>query len=239
MRRALLLAGGFGTRLRPLTDTVPKCLVPICGKPLLEIWFDLVFGGGVERALVNTHWLGEAVEAHVAGSRWRDRVDLVHEPELLGTGGTIKANRAYFGNEAFMVAHADNLTDFDVRGLGRAHAGRPHGCAMTMLAFEADRPEQCGILELDAHQVVTAFHEKVANPPSNVANGAIYVFEPEIADRIDAMPGPFIDLSTEIIPLYMGRIFAHQTDCFLRDIGTPESLKKAEKEFPKQRKQYK
>jgi len=230
--RALLLAAGLGTRLRPLTDTVPKCLVPICGQPLLGIWFDLLFGSGVvDRALVNTHWLAPAVESFVNASRWRDRVDLVAEPELLGTGGTVVANRGWLGDAAFLVAHADNLTDFDMAGLARAHAARPAGCAMTMLAFRTDDPRSCGILETDARGVVRGFHEKVANPPGNLANAAAYVFEAEVAAFAAALGKPVVDLSTEVIPHFTGRILSVETAGYHRDIGNPEALRRAEAEW--------
>jgi mannose-1-phosphate guanylyltransferase len=230
--RALLLAAGLGTRLRPLTDTVPKCLVPIHGQPLLGIWFDLLFGSGVvERALVNTHWLAPKVEAFVAASPWRDRVDLVSEPELLGTGGTIVANRGWIGDAPFLVAHADNLTDFDVTGLARAHAARPSGVAVTMLAFRTDSPRSCGILETDGRGVVQAFHEKVENPPGDLANAAVYIFDSEVADRAAGFGRPVVDLSTEVIPLYLGRIQAVETRGYHRDIGNPEALRLAEAEW--------
>ena len=94
--RALILAAGLGTRLRPLTETVPKCLVSIHGRPLLDYWFDLLFSeNAVDRARVNTSYLADAVSNHVATSQWRDRVDLIHETELLGTGGTVLTNRAF------------------------------------------------------------------------------------------------------------------------------------------------
>ncbi|MGH9203514.1 MAG: sugar phosphate nucleotidyltransferase, partial [Vicinamibacterales bacterium] len=86
--RALLLAAGYGTRLKPLTDAVPKCLVPIRGRPLLDYWLDLLFTDGIEAALINTHHLADRVQAFVAASRWKSRVTLVHEDSLLGTGGT-------------------------------------------------------------------------------------------------------------------------------------------------------
>src|SRR3954465_6326893 len=97
--RALLLAAGIGSRLRPITDTTPKCLVEVQGRPLLDYWLDLVFEGGIERVLLNTHWLAPQVEAHVAKSRWADRIDLVYEETLLGTGGTVLANRDWFQGE--------------------------------------------------------------------------------------------------------------------------------------------
>jgi mannose-1-phosphate guanylyltransferase len=229
--RALLLAAGIGSRLRPLTDTMPKCLVRVHDRPLLDYWLDLVFEGGVERALLNTHWLAEQVRAHVAQSRWRDRIDLVHENELLGTGGTVLANRAWFGDQPFLVAHADNLTDFDVEGLLSAHRGRPPGCIMTMLGFRTDDPSSCGILDLDDQNRVLAFHEKVKNPPGNLANGAVYVFDPAVITDIAALGKPIVDLSTEIIPNYLGRILCVETSGYHRDIGNPESLRRAHLEF--------
>ena len=229
--RALLLAAGIGSRLRPLTDTTPKCLVRVHDRPLLDYWLDLVFEGGIERALLNTHWLADQVHAHVAQSRWRDRIDLVHEDELLGTGGTVLANRAWFGDQPFLVAHADNLTDFDVAGLLSAHRNRPEGCIMTMLAFRTDDPSSCGILEMDAQHRVIAFHEKVENPPGNLANGAVYVFDPAVIADIAALGKPIVDLSTEIIPNYLGRILCVETSGYHRDIGNPESLHRAHLEF--------
>jgi mannose-1-phosphate guanylyltransferase len=226
--RALLLAAGEGTRLRPLTNTLPKCLVPIGGRALLDYWFDLVFAAGVERALVNTSYLSEQVRAHMAASPWRDRVDLVHEPELLGTGGTVLANRAWLGRDAFLVAHADNLTDFDVAGLFAAHHGRQAGCAITMLAFHTDRPWQSGILELDAQGIVQRFHEKVADPPGTLANAAVYIFDLEVLDFIAGLGRPIVDLSTEVIPAFLGRILAVTHTGYHRDIGTPDSLAQAQ-----------
>src|ERR1700721_3511247 len=86
--RALLLAAGVGSRLRPLTDNTAKGLVPVHGRPLLDYWLDLVFEGGIERVLLNTHWLASQVRDHVATSSWSTRIDFVHEDTLLGTGGT-------------------------------------------------------------------------------------------------------------------------------------------------------
>ena len=165
------------------------------------IW---LFEGGIERVLLNTHWLAPQVNDHVAASRWASRIDLVHEDTLLGTGGTVLANRAWFQNRAFLLAHADNLTDFDVAGFIQAHERRPKGHVMTMLGFRTDDPSSCGILELDQQNTVLAFHEKVQNPPGNLANGAVYIFEPEVVEAIASLGKPVVDLSTEIIPELLG-----------------------------------
>ncbi|WP_413208127.1 nucleotidyltransferase family protein [Rhodospirillum sp. A1_3_36] len=230
---ALLLAAGMGTRLRPITDTVPKCLVPIHGRPLLDYWLELLFeSNSIDRVIINTHYLHKQVDAHIAASRWRARIDLVYEPELLGTGGTLKANQALYGSNDVLVAHADNLTDFDVDDLVAAHQNRPRSAAMTMLAFRTDAPQTCGILELNAEGLVKAFHEKVEDPPGNLANAAVYIVTPEIVAAAEAVPRAFVDLSTEVIPNFVGRICAVETDGYHRDIGNLESLQRAHEEFP-------
>jgi mannose-1-phosphate guanylyltransferase len=222
--RALILAAGLGTRLHPLTITTPKCLAPIGGRPLLDYWLHALFAAGIERVLINTGHLAEIMRAHVAVSPWEKKIDLVHEPVLLGTGGTVLANQAYFRDEPFLVIHGDNLSDCDVQGLIAAHERRPAGCAITMLAFRTDQPRLCGILDCDDAGVVRAFHEKVAAPPGDLANGAVYVFEPEVADFLNRLGGKVIDLSTEVIPFFVGRIFAVIHSGYHRDIGNPASL---------------
>lgn len=229
--RALLLAAGIGSRLRPITETVPKCLVPIHGKPLLDYWLDRLPPTNVERILINLHYLANTVRAHVEATSSADRIDLVYEPTLLGTAGTVKANRDWFGTAPFLLAHADNLTDFDLRQLIAGHIARPAGCAITMLAFRTDNPQSCGILELGQNHIVEGFHEKVAAPPGNLANAAVYIVEPEVADFISQFNDSFIDFSTQVIPAFLGRILALENEGYHRDIGTPEGLRRAHDEF--------
>jgi mannose-1-phosphate guanylyltransferase len=229
--RALLLAGGLGTRLRPLTNHIPKCLVPVKGKPLLQYWLELLIPNGVDEILVNTHYLPVPVREFVAASPWRDRITLVHEEMLLGTGGTVLRNRQFFAEEAFMVAHADNLTQFDPLAFFERHRTRPAGCEITMMTFETDDPGSCGIVEEDERGVVTAFHEKVENPPGNHANAAVYIFEPSVIGFLESLGRPVIDLSTEVIPRYLGRIATFHNHGYHRDIGSPESLAKAEHDY--------
>lgn len=229
--KALLLAAGLGIRLRPLTDRIPKCLVPIRGKPLLEYWLDALLCNGIREVLVNTHHLAGMVEAFRDTSPWRDRVKLVYEPELLGTGGTILANRDFFGREAFLVAHADNLSRFSVPAFREAHAQRPRAAVMTMMTFDTDAPSSCGIVETDAEGLVVRFHEKVGNPSGRRANGAVYILEPEVVDFVASLGKRFVDLSTEVIPRFLGRIATFHNVDYHRDIGTLESLRRAEVEY--------
>jgi mannose-1-phosphate guanylyltransferase len=229
--RALLLAAGLGTRLRPVTDRIPKCLVSICGKPLLGYWLDLLLPNRVDRILINTHYLPDAVQSYIAASPWRESIDVVHEDELLGTGGTVLRNRNFFKNKAFIVAHADNLTRFNVRSFLDAHTRRPIGVEITMMTFDTDMPQACGIVEQDERCVVTAFHEKSVSPPGNRANAAVYIFEPSVIDFLAGIGREVIDLSLEVLPHYLGRIQTFHNADYHRDIGTLESLARAEREF--------
>ncbi len=230
--KAVLLAAGLGTRLRPMTDRVPKCLVPIHGKPLLGYWFDLLFSAGIESALVNTHHFPDAVRAYVATSPWRDRIRLVHEPELLGTGGTVLAAREFLAGGAFLVIHADNLSRFDVRAFIDRHRTRPPGTDITMMTFRTDAPRSCGIVALDDRGVVVDLHEKVEHPPGDIANAAVYIFEAAVLEFLAGLRGPYIDLSTQVLPRYLGRIFTFHNADYHRDIGTPDSLRCAQSEYP-------
>jgi len=111
--KALLLSGGFGTRLAPLTNTTPKCLVPIGGVPLMDYWLKQLVDFGIKDILINTHHLADKVREHVKYSPWAEYITLVHETELLGTAGTLRHNNAFFDTESFFVAHADNLAVLD------------------------------------------------------------------------------------------------------------------------------
>lgn len=229
--RTLLLAAGLGTRLRPITNTVPKCMVPIHGKPLLDYWLDLLLNDGVERILINTHYLPDSVNSFVAESTWSKSITLVHEDYLLGTGGTVLRNRAFSKGQALMVAHADNLTRFKPSEFIRAHVNRSPECVMTMMTFDTDAPQSCGVVELDERGVVQAFHEKVANPPGIRANAAVYIFEPSVIDYIASLNKDVCDISNEVLPHFIGKIQTYHNTDYHRDIGTLESLALAEREF--------
>jgi len=229
--RALLLAAGLGTRLRPLTNNIPKCLVPVNERPLLDYWLELLITQGIERVLINTHYLADVVKQYIAESRWTKQIEIVHEELLLGTGGTILHNRDFFKEQPFLVAHGDNLTVFDVNNLISRHEKRPNNIDITMMTFETDTPSACGIVEENDGGIVTAFHEKVVNPPGNRANGAVYIFEPSVIDFLVGLKSDAIDLSREVLPHFMGRIYTYFNRGYLRDIGTPESLHQAEKEI--------
>ena len=229
--RALLLSAGAGSRLRPITDRTPKCLVPILGRPLIDYWLDLTLGQGIERVLINTHHNSDQVNDHIANSSWCDRITVLYEDTLLGTGGTILRNRSFFDDEPFLVAHADNLTLFDLHKFQARHASAPDSISITMMTFLTDTPETCGIVEEDEGGIVCAIHEKISNPPGNRANGAVYIFAPSIIQFLKTLRKEVIDLSTEVIPHFIGKIQTFTNSAYHRDIGTPKSLQLAELDF--------
>lgn len=229
--KAVLLSAGEGTRLRPITLHTPKCLVPVHGRPLLAHWLDLLMPH-VDRVLINTHYLPEPVRRFVAESPWADRIDVVHEHELLGTGGTLVANGAYLRGAPFLVAHADNLTWFDVPGFLDRHRRRPPEAHVTMMTFRTDAPRSCGIVDVAPDDIVTAYSEKPARPAGNLANAAVYLFEPDVLEFMFSLGRPLLELSVDIIPAYVRRMIAWENRWYHRDIGTPESLERAGREYP-------
>ncbi len=231
--KALLLSAGLGTRLRPITDAVPKCLVPINGKPLLEYWLENLSKVGIDEFLVNTSYLHKQVEEFVNNSKFKDKIALVYEDELLNTGGTILANKEFFKDEEFMIIHADNLSFCDFEEFINSHKKRSKNCEITMMLFNSDNPSSCGIVELDENDVVQKFHEKVKNPPSTLANGAVYICEPSIITFLESLGKKDIDFSNDVLPAYMGKINTFLNDVYHRDIGTIESYAKSQIEVLK------
>lgn len=226
--KAFLLAAGLGTRLRPITDTTPKCLIEIGGRPLLDIWLDALAKAGVQEVLVNTHHLAALVEAHVARRSTSPVVRLSHEPVLLGSAGTLSANRDFVADDdMFLVINADNLTDFDLGVLVDAH--RAAATIATLSVFKAPRPSECGIVEVVAGRVV-GFVEKPVNPGSDVANAGMYAFDPSVLDEIpESLP---CDIGFDLLPRLVGRARAVALgDCYFLDIGTPAALERARDEW--------
>ena len=229
--RALLLAAGLGTRLRPITDTTPKCLVPVHGQALLAIWLQRLAQAGIGPFLINTHYLSAQVDAFVATNPYQKDISLVHERDLLGTAGTLVANLDFFGGADGLLIHADNYCLADFSEFLQAHRSRPPECVITMMTFRTDAPSSCGIVELDARGVVIGFHEKVANPPGNLANGAVYVFSAELLKRLRSDLNSAKDFSTEVLSRYLGKIYSYETSRLFLDIGTPKNYVKANKQL--------
>jgi mannose-1-phosphate guanylyltransferase len=211
---AYVRAAGLGTRLRPLTERVPKCLVPIAGRPLLGWWFELLAQHGVDRVVLNVHSHPEQVNTYVAALTTPIRVKLVHEPTLLGSAGTLRTNRAAAMNDA------------DLTALLAVH--RRSNKLATLGLFKAPIPEQCGIVEVDGDGIIRNFEEKPRVPRSNLAFSGVLVGTPALLDQIpDTVP---CDLGREVLPKLTNRMAAWRIPTYLRDIGTPEAYEAAQTE---------
>ena len=157
--KAFLLAAGVGSRLRPITDTLPKCMVVVDDRPLIDVWLDAFDRADVDEVLVNLHHLPDAVRDHIAARHGPPVVRTFFEPDLLGSAGTLAANRHWVdGGEMFLACNADNLTDFDLRSLIDEHRG--HGAIATLTVFHSDNPSAGGVVEVDGDGTVTGFAEK-------------------------------------------------------------------------------
>jgi mannose-1-phosphate guanylyltransferase len=227
--KAFLLAAGLGTRLRPITDTIPKCMVAIDGRPLIDIWLDALDRAGVDEVLINLHYLPEVVTAHLAQRGTPPAVRTAVEPELLGSAGTLLAGRDWIaGERAFLACYADNLTDFDLRSLVDFHAA--HGAPATVTVFRSERPSAGGVVEVDPSGRMVGFTEKPAKPTSDLTNAGMYAFHPAVLDAIDGMPP--LDIGYHLLPRLVGQAFALPVDGYFRDIGTTESYQRARREWP-------
>ena len=227
--KAFLLAAGVGSRLRPITDTIPKCMLDIDGRPLLDIWLDAFNRADVSEVLVNLHHLPDVVRRHLATRTAPPVVRTFFEPELLGSAGTLRANQQWVEKEEFfLVCYADNLTDFDVRSLVDTH--QEHGAIATMAVFHSERPSAGGVVELDATGRVTGFVEKPAEPVSDLTNAGMYAFHPGVIDEISGTPPN--DIGYDLLPKLVGRARAVLVEGYFRDVGTPDAYRRAREEWP-------
>jgi len=227
--RAILLAAGLGTRLRPITLQTPKCLVSVGGQPLLERWLRQLEKAGCKEAIINTHYLAKQVENFL-----QDRppsnmiIKTSYETKLLGTAGTLLANKSFFEDGTGLLIHADNAMEDDLGTFLTAHKARHSDCLLTMLTFNTDNPRSCGIVNCNSNGVIDAFYEKVDNPPGNRANGALYAFDQLFLDYLSSIDPEPSDFSTEVLPTMLGRMQACHTKGHYLDIGTPAALAKAQ-----------
>ena len=235
--KALILAGGLGSRLRPLTDMIPKCLVPIGGRALLDYWVECLIEAGISEARINTHAHAERMREHIGSVNAAGRLRLAesYEPELLGSAGTVAAN-ADLADDAdeIVIIYADNLSDIDLRPLIAFH--RQHGDPLTMVLFRAPNPRACGIADLDGEGRIVSFVEKPERPTSDLANAGLYVVDAAAYREIAAM-GAF-DLGFDVLPKFVGRMRGWVWGGYYLDIGTHEALERARREvastFPDQ-----
>jgi mannose-1-phosphate guanylyltransferase len=220
--KAFVLAAGLGTRMGAITQSMPKCLLPVAGKPLLGRWFDLLARAGVSHALVNTHHLAEPVRAYVASTALPLEVRLAHEPVLLGSAAP--CGRTGSSRRARSVSSWSTRTMPD-RGPDGTRPRPPHGHRRHPGLFRVPDPQTRGIVELDATGTVVAFTEKPERPKSNLAWAGLLVGTPELLAVIPEQTP--CDLGHDVLPRLVGRTRGLEIEGYHRDVGTPESYRQA------------
>lgn len=227
--KAFLLAAGLGTRLHPLTLNKPKCLVPIAGESLLEIWLKLLRKYGITEVLVNVHDHAAQVRDVVDRSVYKNAVTISEEPFLLGSAGTLRANRDWVKSESlFWIFYADVLTNVRLDRMLEFH--KEHSGAATLGVYEAECPERCGIAAIDERNCIVDFVEKPAQPRSRLAFSGLMIGTPALLEVLpDWIPA---DLGYHVLPRLVGHMFAYPIREFLIDVGTPENYTIAQQNWP-------
>jgi mannose-1-phosphate guanylyltransferase len=229
LMKAFLLAAGNGTRLRPLTDSVPKCLLPIRGVPLLEIWLNNCKAAGITDVLVNAHAHAEAIRQFAAQQTTEVRIRIAEEPELLGSAGTVGANREFVsGEEPFFILYADVLTNIDLRRMFEFHQQKH--LPATLAIYQVPDPTRCGIVTMDGNSIIQEFVEKPLQPVSNWAFAGVMIADSELFNFLpDRRPA---DLGFDVLPKMIGKMAAYRISEYLLDIGTIGNYENAQQSWP-------
>jgi mannose-1-phosphate guanylyltransferase len=220
--KAMVLAAGLGTRLRPLTYEVPKPMVPILGRPVMDHILRLVAVHGFDDVIANLHYFPEQIQERFGdGSDYGLRLDYRFEPELLGTAGGVRNVRHHFGDETFLVVSGDALTDIDLTALWERH--RRAGGIATLALKRVEDPSQIGVVIVGPDGRVQAFQEKPdpAEALSNLGNCGIYVFEPGIFDHFP--DAEFVDWAQDVFPSLLQHdvpFYGHEIHEYWNDVGS-------------------
>jgi len=220
---AVILAAGEGTRLKELTQKIPKPLLPVRGKPILEHQLELCAAAKIKNVFINTHHLSDQIRQFAGdGSRFRLTITYSYEPELLGTAGALNNFRDRLAGDDILLLYGDNYVDLDLRALQKFHEEKRS--FVTVAVHHRDDVSQSGMIELGAGDRVTRFIEKPAAKAqtSNLVSAGIYVLDPELLAFIP--PGKS-DFGYDIIPKLLAEkqaVFGYKMGKELIAIDTPE-----------------
>ncbi|HEX2057544.1 MAG TPA: NDP-sugar synthase [Actinomycetota bacterium] len=227
--KALILAGGLGTRLRPLTNTRPKHLLPVANRAHVDHVLDLLARHGIHDVVLLTSYLASRFEPVVAAARGRGlNLEVTREEEPLGTAGALKHAEALTGGETFLALNGDVLTDVDLSAIVDFHQSSE--AEATIWLTPVDDPSAYGVVPTDGNGRVQEFVEKPppGRAPTNLINAGIYVLEPSVLDRVPA--GEVWSIERATFPALVdegARLFATAVPAYWMDIGTPEKYRRA------------
>jgi len=223
--RAVILVGGQGTRLRPITYSLPKALVPLRNQPFMGYMVDFLSSGGIEGAVLSLGYLPDPIQKYFSERRDLDgfSIDYAVEDRALGTAGGIKNAGKYLDGGPLVVVNGDVLTGMDLKKAIERHKATDALATITLTSVED--PTAYGLVEVDHDMLVHRFIEKPSadDVTTNLINAGVYVLEPEVLDMIPA--GREVSIEREIFPEIQatGRLRAHVSSSYWKDIGTPRS----------------
>src|ERR687889_2126416 len=223
--QAVVLVGGQGTRLRPVTYDIPKSLVPLRNRPFMGYMLDFLRRGGLDGAVLSLGYLPDPIQAYLCTKQDLDSfsVDYAVEDRALGTAGGIKNAEQYLDGDTLVVVNGDVLTGMDLEKAIQVH--KASGALATITLTSVEDPTAYGLVEVDHEMLVHRFIEKPAadEVTTNLVNAGVYVLEPEVLDMIPA--GREVSIEREIFPDLQasGRMRGHITNSYWRGIGTPRS----------------
>jgi mannose-1-phosphate guanylyltransferase len=218
----MLLAAGLGTRLRPLTYQVPKPMVPVLGKPVMDHIVRLLARHGFDDVIANLHYFPDQIRERFGdGSEWGLKLAYSYEEELLGTAGGVRNVREHFGGETFLIISGDALTDIDLTALWQRH--REASAVATLALKRVDDPSQLGVVIVGDDGRIQGFQEKPAPEEalSNLGNCGIYVMEPEIFDYFPEQE--FVDWAQDVFPVLLDQdaaFFGEEVGGYWNDVGS-------------------
>ena len=228
--KAVIMAGGEGSRLRPLTCTLPKPMARILGKPIIEYIFDLLLSNGITQAAVTLGYLPHIVEKQYENGYKNMQLEFIREDEPLGTAGSVKNAASDFG-EPFIVISGDALCNFDIQKIVTYHNAR--GAMITIAATDAADPREYGIVKTDRESRVTGFLEKPSwsQAVSSLANTGIYIINPECLDLIPK--GKKYDFAADLFPMMLERdmpVYCYRCSDYWCDVGNIEAYLKCQRD---------
>jgi len=224
-KKAMVLAAGLGTRLRPLTDLISKPMAPIVNKPVMEHIIDLLARHDFKDIVCNLHYFPDEIKNHFGdGSKWGINIVYSYEKELLGTAGGVRNVEDFFEEQTFLVISGDALTDIDLTKAYEYHK-KKKGVG-TLILTEVEDTSQYGVVILDRNGRITGFQEKPLSGEtrSNLANSGIYFFEADVFKYIPPR-GQFYDFGKNLFPNLLGKgipYFGYKHKQYWNDVGSLE-----------------
>lgn len=222
----MILAAGKGTRLRPLTDTVPKPLLDVAGRPMIALPLDLLRQAGIDEVIINLHHLGNQIRSALGdGSRYGVQITYSEEDPILDTGGAIAAARPFLEGDTFVVLNADTAIDLALPAVIDFH--RAHGALATMVLRPDPQAARYGIIEIDATQRIRrilGFPPAVAEPLTALMFAGVHVFDPRVFTYMEA---GIYSITRDVYPRLLGAgepLFGYVHHGYWRVLDTPDDL---------------